>query len=214
MSLVSLQFMLFVTIAVFLYYVLPQKMQWKFLLLLSTLFYLSFNPKMSIYLIASICINYISSNKIEKLSAKEDKKKRKSVLVTALVLNFGILGLVKYTDFILGNISGIFSMLKIPAAIPAIEILAPLGISFYTFQATGYLLDVYWKRQKAETNIFKLALFTSYFPQMIQGPISKYGQLGEQFHEQHKFNYENITLALQLILWGYFKKWSLLIMLQ
>ena len=80
------------------------------------------------------------------------------------------------------------------------------GISFYTFQATGYLLDVYWKKDKAEKNIFKLALFISFFPQIIQGPISKHKQLAAQFEEVHKFDLTNIQYGLQLILWGLFKK--------
>lgn len=89
---------------------------------------------------------------------------------------------------------------------PVISILVPVGISFYTFQATGYLLDVYWKRDKAEKNIFKLALFISFFPQIIQGPISKHKQLAIQFEQEHKFDLTNIQYALQLVLWGFFKK--------
>ena len=82
----------------------------------------------------------------------------------------------------------------------------PLGISFYTFQSVGYLVDVYWGKEKADKNIFKVALFVSFFPQIIQGPISRHSELAKQFDEPHKFNYEQILSGFLLILWGLFKK--------
>lgn len=206
MSLISLEFMLFVTIVVIIYYRLTQRFQWKFLLLLSVLFYMSFDVKMTGYIIASVVVNYIASNRIESLSSSQEKKKRKQIVRLALISNFSILGVVKYTDFILGNIGGLFSLVGFENGDLAVRMLIPVGISFYTFQATGYLLDVYWKKQPAEKNIWKLALFTCYFPQIIQGPISKYGQLSSQFEKRHDLNYEKLCFSLQLILWGYFKK--------
>lgn len=87
-----------------------------------------------------------------------------------------------------------------------LNLILPLGISFYTFQSVGYLVDVYWGKEKADKNIFKVALFVSFFPQIIQGPISRHSELAKQFDEPHKFNYEQILSGFLLILWGLFKK--------
>ena len=127
-------------------------------------------------------------------------------MITALICNFGLLGIVKYTNFFAENINRLFNSFNTGTQIPVVTLLVPIGISFYTFQATGYLLDVYWKKDKAEKNIFKLALFISFFPQIIQGPISKHKQLATQFETPHKFDLTNIQYGLQLIIWGFFKK--------
>lgn len=197
MSLTSLLFFLFIIIGVFVYYLGPSRVQWFILLCMSIIFYCSYCLEFPFFLLLSILSVYLLARKIEKESIK---KKRKSYLVVGLLFNFGILAFTKYTGFVLdifkissGN--GIWN-----------SIVIPIGISFYTFQVTGYLLDVYWRKEQAEKNLLKFALFTTYFPQIIQGPISKYKQLGRQLTEKHKFNYNNIKFGLQLILWGYFKK--------
>lgn len=196
MSLTSLLFLIFVIGGIIIYYCAPPKIQWIILLCMSMLFYYSYSREIPIYLILSIISVYFLANKIEGESAK---RKRKRYLLTGLITNFGILALTKYAGFVL-------DILSVTDAGKSISIIAPLGISFYTFQITGYLLDVYWKREKAEKNILKLALFTIYFPQIIQGPISKYKQLGKKLTDQHEFRYDNIKLGCQLIVWGYFKK--------
>lgn len=197
MSLTSLLFLLFIVIGVVLYYLGPSRMQWILLLCMSIIFYCSYSLEFPFFLLLSILSVYFLARKIEKESIR---KKRKCYLVSGILLNFGILAFAKYTGFVLEifNLSHQDSIWNF--------IMIPIGISFYTFQITGYLLDVYWKREQAEKNFFKLALFTIYFPQIIQGPISKYKQLGRQLTAEHKFDYNNIRFGLQLILWGYFKK--------
>ena len=106
----------------------------------------------------------------------QDKKKAKRYLIIGLILNFGM------------------------------QILLPLGISFYTFQTSGYLLDIYWKRDHAEKNIFRYALFVSYFPQILQGPIGRHSRLAEQLYEGHSFDLQRICRGIQRIFWGFFKK--------
>ena len=106
----------------------------------------------------------------------QDKKKAKRYLIIGLILNFGM------------------------------QILLPLGISFYTFQTSGYLLDIYWKRDHAEKNIFRYALFVSYFPQILQGPIGRHSRLAEQLYEGHSFYLQRICRGIQRIFWGFFKK--------
>ena len=122
-------------------------------------------------------------------------------MILGLILNFGMLGLIKYTNFAVENLNALFHM-----NLRGMEILLPLGISFYTFQSSGYILDVYWKRCKAEHNPLKYALFVSFFPQILQGPIGRYSRLAHQLYDSHKFESRNITRGLERILWGFFKK--------
>ena len=135
---------------------------------------------------------------------KERKKKEKRLLALVLVLNFGILFLLKYYNFMVGGLFELFGFAK--SETPFIKLFLPLGISFYTFQATGYLIDVYRGLVKAERNFFKFALFVSFFPQIIQGPISEYEQLGLQLTKEHKPEWMRFKMGCQLILWGLFKK--------
>ncbi len=213
MSLVSLAFILFIIIGVMIYYLSSRKIQWVVLLLLSLLFYLSYEVKAVFFMLFSIVTVYVATRWMEKIdNSKEDltiktvKKRKKAVLISTLICNFGLLGVVKYINFLTENINRICDNFELGTGIPSISILVPIGISFYTFQATGYLLDVYWKKDNAEKNILKLALFISFFPQIIQGPISKHKQLASQLTEGHKFEFKNIQFGSQLILWGLFKK--------
>lgn len=122
-------------------------------------------------------------------------------MLAAVVLDFGLLAFVKYTNFFIENINGI-----IGNRINAIDILVPLGISFYTFQSVSYVIDVYWGKVKAERNPFKFALFVSFFPQIMQGPIGRFDKLAPQFFAPHKFDLTRIEYGLQRIFWGFFKK--------
>jgi len=131
----------------------------------------------------------------------EAKKNAKIFLVSGLVLNFGMLAVVKYTNFVLENINAVFHM-----DIPGIALLLPLGISFYTFQSSGYILDVYWKRTAAENNFFRYALFVSFFPQILQGPIGRHSRLAKELYIGHKFEFVRIQRGIERILWGFFKK--------
>ena len=138
---------------------------------------------------------------VEKAEAGGSHKSARNFLVLGLILNFGMLGVIKYTNFMIENLNALFHM-----NLRGMEILLPLGISFYTFQSSGYLLDVYWKRCDAERNPVKYALFVSFFPQILQGPIGRYSRLAHQLYEPHKFEGKNITRGFERILWGFFKK--------
>ena len=203
MQLTSLGFLLFIIIGFVLYYWLPQKYQPVILLVMSAVFYCSYDAGLFVYILCTMITTFTAAKKIESLEKKQDRKK---VLQLTLVVNFGLLAFVKYTEFLLDNICSIAESINWNLPIPGIKILAPIGISFYTFQATGYLLDVYWKKDKAETVFWKYALFVSFFPQIIQGPISKHKQLSEELFSIHKFDTENVEAGLLLVLWGFFKK--------
>lgn len=200
MSLTTLGFLLFVGLLVFIYYLIPKKFQWILLLIANIIFYCSFGMMVLGYIIATIITVFFAAGALQNLQKKD--KKRKFILVMTIIFNFGLLAFVKYTNFLLENIDAIFNKI----CIPRVEILVPIGISFYTFQSVGYLLDVYWRRDTAEKNIFRFATFVSFFPQIIQGPISKHKDLGSQLSIYHKYDFYNIKYGIQLILWGYFKK--------
>ncbi len=200
MSLVSNTFILFVMLSVLVYYILPKKVRWWALLVSSYVYYLAAGAEYLVFILFSTLVTYVCGILIEK-NLENNRKRAKAVLILGLVLNFGMLGVVKYTNFILENINALFQM-----DIPGIEILLPLGISFYTFQSSGYLLDVLWKRTTAEKNVFKYGLFVSFFPQLLQGPIGRHSRLASQLYVGHAFDGQKIVYGLERILWGFFKK--------
>lgn len=229
MSLISFQFILFIIGGCILYYIVPKRMQWILLLLLSYCFYLSGGTSAILYLLATtfsvwaagLFIAKINSDVQAKLkqyegaSGKEEKKVLKShakkkcqiIFWSTLLINFGILGYLKYFNFLIGNVNQLLAIAGGKLEIHSLsDLILPLGISFYTFQAIGYLIEIYWGRIHAEKNIFRFALFVSFFPQVVQGPISKYQELSGQLYEGHKFDLQKAEKAVLLILWGYFKK--------
>ena len=146
-------------------------------------------------------------NREQKNQYKEEmKKKRKKILIMILVLNFGILIFLKYFNFFAGEMNWFLGKAGITGSIPILHLVLPLGISFYTFQSTGYLIDVYREKFEPERNPAKYALFVSFFPQIIQGPISFYDQLAHQLYAERNFSYKNLKHGTLLMLWGYFKK--------
>ncbi|MDO4522295.1 MAG: MBOAT family protein [Eubacteriales bacterium] len=227
MGITTLNFFLFLAIGILVYYLLPKKAQWVWLLILSVYFYVRASRTMSVF-IAVTCISvYLLSLLIEKsdLRYKEelrrikageldgDKKvikkqnihrKRLCIAASALI-NVGMLVVLKFYDLIFTEINTSFFG-GAEGFFPLLHVGLPLGISFYTFQAIGYLVDVYRGKSKAEHNFFKTALFISFFPQILQGPISRYHQLSEELFPGHSFDFENLTDGFYLMLWGLFKK--------
>ena len=201
MSLVSNLFLLFVAVSVLVYYIVPNKFQWLVLLCFSYIYYLAGGVRYVGFILFSTLVTWGIALAVEKAEAGGSHKSARNFLVLGLILNFGMLGVIKYTNFMIENLNALFHM-----NLRGMEILLPLGISFYTFQSSGYLLDVYWKRCDAERNPVKYALFVSFFPQILQGPIGRYSRLAHQLYEPHKFEGKNITRGFERILWGFFKK--------
>lgn len=223
----SYGFILFIAILLGVYYIFPKKYQWTLLLAASYFFY-AFSgienfafilfTTVSCFFVARIIEKrknredeYVANNKdtLDKEQRKayraKEKKKRFHILLLGLLLNFGMLAVIKYTAFALKNVNSVLKLFGVGGfGIP--DLLLPLGISFFVFQSTGYLIDVYRGKTYAEKNIAKLALFVSFFPQIAQGPISRHGDLAAQLYEPHKFNAKSLKFGLQRILWGYFKK--------
>ena len=220
----SYEFLGFIAVLLVLYYTIPQKFQWMLLLAASGFFYYCASPIYLIYISTTIITIYFAgcmmdkypdkvpkeldlSREEKKAYKKEQKKKRRVWMLAALLLNLGILAVLKYSNFIIGNISAIFaSGSENMDQSFFVSLVLPMGISFYTFQAVGYLIDVYRGTIKAEKNLGKFALFVSFFPQLVQGPISRFGDLSKTLYEKHPFDAKTVAYGLQRVLWGFFKK--------
>jgi len=223
----SYSFLLFVITVFISYYLTPKKYQWILLLCASYLFYGLVSIDYLGYIIVTTVSTYFISLKIHKINEnkksylidhkdfsrkerknykKKIKKQTKSYLTFGILLNFGLLGATKYTNFIIGNINSIITTLGTNGTLSFIDIAMPMGISFYTFKTMSYLLDIYREKHDAEENLFKLALFVSFFPQLVQGPISRYNDLSKSLFEGHKYNYATVRHGIQRIVWGFFKK--------
>ena len=227
MALTSLPFAAFAVITGIIYFALPKKeYRWVVLLIASGFFYVYNSFQYTAFILLTIITVYLAANKMAGISkdtkaavkahkaewSKEEKKafkdaaqkKKRSILAATLLLNFGILFFLKYFNFLSGSIAQLLG--GDPKDALQIHLLLPLGISFYTFIATGYLIDVYRETVDPEKNIFRFALFVSFFPQIIQGPISQFGKLQHQLIEPHDLEWDNFKKGIMNISWGLFKK--------
>lgn len=224
----TLKFLVFFCIVFFVYYVVPKKVQWLVLLVASIYFYLCASVKYVIFVLMASLITYIGALIIDKLTtnqdtylkinkeklSKEDKKaykakieKKKKIVITLTVLGtLSMLLVMKYTGFVLENISAIANVFKINFTTPVWNLILPLGISFYTFMSIGYSIDVYRGEYKPEKNFLKYFLFVSYFPHILQGPMDKYNELSKDLFEGKKFDYDNAVQGASRIVVGVFKK--------
>ena len=223
----SYNFILFLLALFIIYYIIPQKYQWLLLLVASFFFYRCSGWDNVAYITVTITATYFTAVKIGQLHrqqelylkenkgslSKEEKKaykdkvksKQKKYLLLCLFFDLGVLAVVKYTNFAISNINSVSKIFN-AGELSFLDIALPMGISFYTFQSVGYLVDVYRGKYAPEKNIGKFALFVSFFPQLIQGPISRFDDLGYQLYSGHSFDFRNVSFGIQRILWGFFKK--------
>ena len=221
----SSEFIAFMAVVLLAYYLVPKKWQWPLLLVASYIFYWCASPWYLLFIGVTTVSTYAVSRLLERVNAtqkaylaehkaeldKEAKKAYKAkmkakkwhLLLLCLIFNLGILSVTKYTNFVITNINAFLSG---SSKLALVDMIVPLGISFYTFQSMGYIIDVYRDKQPAQKNFFKLALFVSFFPQLAQGPISRYGDLSRTLYEPHRFERKTVSYGLMRILWGYFKK--------
>ena len=212
MSILSAEFAVFCLVALLLYYVAFKRFQWVVLLVASCVFYVLIAKEQCFYIFVSAFTVYGAARWIGALYAgqspiAEAKKKARRVLICALIVSLGMLAVSKYTGFVLRSffqLSSLFGGASAPST--AFSLVAPVGISYYTFCVVGYLLDVYWKRIPAEKNPLKHLLFVMYFPQVVQGPIPRFSQLAPQLFERKTFDYDSFRDGLLLTLFGLFKK--------
>lgn len=228
MAITSLSFICFLALVLIIYYVLPKKLQWCVLLVASLAFYLLCGITGIIYISATAMTVYLATIIMQSLSDKTKKyiktnkdtltketksrikkktnNRKRLLLVIALIINFGFLGIFKYSHFFIDQINSFTGIIGLAPIYNNFSLIVPLGISYYTLQATGYLIDVYWGNIKAEKNPAKVYLFVTFFPQITQGPISEFGFLSKTLFEEHKFSYENFSRGFQRVLWGFWKK--------
>ena len=194
--------MVFFILSVISYYIVPSKYRWGYLLVLSFVYIYSVSVFGGLFIIFTAAITYFTARIVEN-----SKSHKKLYLIIGMVLSLAVLIVLKY---ILGlpmfNHDISFMGEEYPYSIFMKNFIVPAGLSYYTLQVISYMLDVYWGRIPAEKNYFKVLLFTAYFPQMVQGPISKYSELAPELFKEHKLEWVNIKYGTQLMLWGFFKK--------
>ena len=223
----SYEFLGFLAVLFLLYYVLPKRCQRPLLLIGSYVFYFIAGPAFLLYILVTTASTWFAARRIgdnltrqsaylrehkaeldrdaKKAYKEGEKRVRRKWVIACLLVNLGILAVVKYTNFVISNINGVLSLFG-GEGLSFVKLALPLGISFYTFQAVGYLIDVYRGTVPAERSLPRFALFISFFPQLIQGPISRYGDLSRTLYQEHSFDGKQVSFGLQRMLWGYFKK--------
>ena len=224
MSFVSYEFIVFLFLTIIGYYTLFKRFQWQFLLVISLLFYYLSGFEYLFYIFGVAVAAYFTAFKISKLhdglrekkkalEKKEFKDEKKCTgkiqkrwFILGLFICLVLLGVPKYSNFFISNLNWVWNRALGRETFAFVDILLPLGISFYTFKSIGYLIDVFRGKYPAERNFGKFALFVSFFPQLIQGPISRFDAISESLFEKHEFSGKNFTRGLYRLLWGYFKK--------
>lgn len=222
MSISSVVYLAFVFVVVLIYYLFPKKLQWVWLLVASTAFYLNNGLKTAMWLYVTTAVVYlcglmqtkadekgqaeldalVNADRAMKKQIKRKTARQKLIyIIASAAICIGIWVVFKFTDIMLMTINRLFSK-----SLSLFNLTLPLGISFYTFQAVGYTIDIYRGKCKAQRNPLKLALWLSFFPQMIQGPICRYNETANQLYEGHRPEYRRIKFGVQLMIWGFFKK--------
>ena len=205
----SLKFLLFFPLVLIIYYILPKRIKYLWLLLSSYYFYMCWNANYALLIFTSTLITYLSGIFIEKIkhsNVTNQDRLKKFVVAISIISNLGIPFFFKYSNYSLDIIKGLGELIRIDLNVPKFDILLPVGISFYTFQALSYTMDVYRDDIYAEKNFFKYALFVSFFPQLVAGPIERSKNLLKQLSSPSSFHFDNIREGFILMLWGYFLK--------
>lgn len=202
----SLEFLLFLPVVVLLYYLLPHKFRWALLLGASYFFYMQWKASYAILILFSTVVDYGVAFFIHR--SKTVLQKRLG-LALSLCTNLGLLGVFKYYNFFRTELEEVLIQYQLETLFPTFSFLLPVGISFYTFQTLSYTLDVYYGKQKPEKHFGTFALYVSFFPQLVAGPIERFSHLGKQLKERHLLSYSNIAKGCRLILIGLFVKMSI-----
>jgi len=199
----TIDFAIFLPAVVLIFYLIPHKYRWILLLAASYYFYMSWKVEYILLIVASTLVDYFSGIKMGKLP---DRKSRLPWLILSLSINLGLLFFFKYFNFATGNLNLLFQKVGLSSEIPMMKLLLPVGISFYTFQTLSYSIEVYFGKQKAEKHLGYFALYVSFFPQLVAGPIERYSRLAPQFRKPQVLSYDNLSKGLRLILYGLFIK--------
>ena len=207
----SFDFLLFFPLVCLLYFLIPEKLKNYWLLAASYYFYMCWNAKYALLLLFSTAATFLSGLAMEQIKTQvQDKAKERRyknvVVAVCFTVNIGILFFFKYCNYCMVLLGRLLSVVGIGLSVPAFDIILPVGISFYTFQALSYTMDVYRGEIYAEKNFFRYALFVSFFPQLVAGPIERSKNLLRQLAVPKKFDFDAAKKGLLLMLWGYFMK--------
>lgn len=197
----SFNFILFFIAVVILHYTLPHKYRWVMLLIASCIFYMCWRVELIVLILFSTFANWGISLLIDR-----HRKSAKSLLILSLIINFGLLFIFKYMMFINHTFMAFYEYMGWHYPINYFNIILPMGISFYTFQAASYTIDIYRNSYKPEKNYFKFTLFVTFFPQLVAGPIERADRLLNQLFTVKKINVNNFSTGIKLMIMGYFKK--------
>ena len=197
----SLSFLIFFPCVFVLYYALPFRFRKYMLLIASYYFYMCWKPEFIVLILFSTLVDYFCG-----LGMVRYPGRKKWLLAISLTMNLGLLFFFKYLNFFGETLTALCRAVSIPFSAPALSIILPVGISFYTFQTMSYTIDVYRGKLKPEPDFITFALFVSFFPQLVAGPIERASNLLPQLKTEHKFDYKNVTWGAKLMVWGFFKK--------
>ncbi len=228
MEFVSAVFLVFVAAVCVIYFAFPKKHRWAVLLAASYLFYWLNSTYLVAVLAGMTGVTWLTGRRLEKEGDKASEyfkanqaqmtdserksykasvaKKKKRILLPGVCIDLGVLLFFKYHNFFLGNAASLLGLFGIQMKDYRFNLLLPLGLSFYTLQAVGYMVDIYRKKYRADRNFLRFALFMAYFPQIVQGPIARYHKLAGQLYQEHAFDFTRLKFGCQLVLWGFMKK--------
>ncbi len=202
----SINFLIFFPIVVIVFFTLPQKLKYIWLLIASYFFYANINIMFVLLIFISTLVSYVGGLLMNQQKEKSNDKYVKYIMWSVIFINLGALFFHKYFYFVVNNIISIFSIFNITINEPTFSIILPVGISFYTFQIIAYVVDISRGSCKAEKNFINYALFIAFFPKLLAGPIERTNTFLPQLHEKKTFSYDNMVKGLQLMLFGYFLK--------
>jgi alginate O-acetyltransferase complex protein AlgI len=199
----SIDYLIFLPAVIILFYLIPHKYRWIMLLAASYYFYMCWRVEYILLIVTSTMVDYWAGL---KMSEKVTQKERKPYLWLSLLVNLGLLFYFKYYGFFIGNLNELFSQFNLLINFQYMNILLPVGISFYTFQTLSYSIDIYRGNAKAEKHLGYFALYVTYFPQLVAGPIERSTRLLPQLRNKPKVSKEDIKYGVNKILLGFFKK--------
>lgn len=226
MPLVSFSFAIFAILTVLVYFLMPGKYRWTVLLAASVIFYASYGVKYLVYLAWTVGVSFLGAGRIESINAETKRKsseggpgaddkravraagtaRKRRLLAFIMLMSMGLWAMLKYGNFLIGNINALLSLAGLGWQAPGIPLAVPLGMSFYVFTAAGYLTDIYRGKYAAERNIAKYALFVGFFGHIVEGPFSRYDRLSPTLFAGGRFDYDRLLEGLRRMLWGVFKK--------